>query len=672
MNAPSQSSISLPVVGRPVRRSRNAPRRAIVLAVVQLLIVAHIVQWMVTGRSISPVEPSESMETVKHGVINAGAIFFALALVATLVLGRWFCGWGCHLVMLQDGCAWIMRRCGIRPRAFRSRLLVYVPFVLGLYMFVWPAVYRWSVVPLSARLHGWIDLVPALDPLPKWTGFSVEVVTSDFWATFPGWLVAVPFLLICGFATVYFLGAKGFCTYGCPYGGLFAPLEQFAVGRIRVNDACEHCGHCTAVCSSNVRVHEEVREFGMVVDPGCMKCLDCVSVCPNDALSFGFGPPATRKGAPRDRGLDRTYDLTLGEEIGCAVVFLISFLAWRGVYDAIPMLMAVGIAGCLTFSVWKLWRMTRAESVSLHKFRLRFKGALTRAGLAFAAIVVAAGALTAHGGAVNALAAAADRAARRVTMQRADVFGPAPRAMPPEMTADADRAIGLYRRAAWLGDGGIGLLPQPENEIQVAWLHACKGDFAEAARRLRRYADRHGPTDPICRDVILLLDRDGRPEAAGSFARETIERHRAFVLTTDEEIRRLLEEGRVEEAIALCRASVARNADDPEARLYLLRRLSLLLVDHGDIDEGIRVFRETIEMDDRNVSAFVMLAEAYRKKGEPLGAIEPLERAIELAPDRADLMLRVAALLETAGRPIEADAYRARASAVGAATDPRR
>ena len=29
----------------------------------------------------------------------------------------------------------------------------------------------------------------------------------------------------------------------------------------------------------------------MVVDPGCMKCMDCVSVCPNDALYFGFGKP---------------------------------------------------------------------------------------------------------------------------------------------------------------------------------------------------------------------------------------------------------------------------------------------------------------------------------------------------------------------------------------------
>ena len=29
-----------------------------------------------------------------------------------------------------------------------------------------------------------------------------------------------------------------------------------------MTDACEHCGHCTVVCTSNVRVHEEVRDFG--------------------------------------------------------------------------------------------------------------------------------------------------------------------------------------------------------------------------------------------------------------------------------------------------------------------------------------------------------------------------------------------------------------------------
>ena len=81
--------------------------------------------------------------------------------------------------------------------------------------------------------------------------------------------------------------------------------------RIRVTDACAGCGHCTAVCTSNVRVHEEVRDYGMVVDSGCMKCLDCVSVCPNDALYYGAGRCRCRQAARR-RPEDEALPASLG------------------------------------------------------------------------------------------------------------------------------------------------------------------------------------------------------------------------------------------------------------------------------------------------------------------------------------------------------------------------
>ncbi|MCP3902044.1 MAG: hypothetical protein GY715_00285, partial [Planctomycetes bacterium] len=124
-------------------------------------------------------------------------------------------------------------------------------------------------------------------------------MTDDFWERFPAWPIALLTFAVCGFLIVYLLGNKGFCTYGCPYGGIFGVADQVAPGRILVTDACEGCGHCTATCTSNVRVHEEVRTWGMVVDPGCMKCMDCVDVCPKDALHFGFGTPAIARGRPR-------------------------------------------------------------------------------------------------------------------------------------------------------------------------------------------------------------------------------------------------------------------------------------------------------------------------------------------------------------------------------------
>ena len=56
---------------------------------------------------------------------------------------------------------------------------------------------------------------------------QTEFTTTEFWATFPGWIVGGLTFLICGFFAVYFLGAKGFCTYACPYGASSAPRSAW-------------------------------------------------------------------------------------------------------------------------------------------------------------------------------------------------------------------------------------------------------------------------------------------------------------------------------------------------------------------------------------------------------------------------------------------------------------
>jgi polyferredoxin len=231
--------------------------------------IAHFIQWRTTGTTVSPIEPSETMHTLQKGFINAGFIFFTLAILATLIFGRFVCGWGCHILALQDFCGWMLKKAGLTPKPFRSRLLIYVPLIAALYMFVWPTAYRFFARPSSEPLF------------PKFTN---HLVTSNFWETFPSVAVAIPFLFICGFLTVYFLGQKGFCTYACPYGGFFSLADKLSPWKIRVTDACNQCGHCTATCTSNVLVHAEVKHYKAVVDPGCMKCMDCISVCPNDAL----------------------------------------------------------------------------------------------------------------------------------------------------------------------------------------------------------------------------------------------------------------------------------------------------------------------------------------------------------------------------------------------------
>src|SRR5438093_4841853 len=142
---------SLPVIGSGplsvVRKSRTSKWRAGVLIGVHALIAAHITHFLIARRTLSPVEPSESMYTLEQGFLNCGFLFFAVALAGTLVFGRFFCGWACHIVALQDLCGWVMKKLGVRPRPFRSRLLAFTPFVLAFYMFAWPTLRRLVLGP---------------------------------------------------------------------------------------------------------------------------------------------------------------------------------------------------------------------------------------------------------------------------------------------------------------------------------------------------------------------------------------------------------------------------------------------------------------------------------------------------------------------------------------------
>ena len=53
--------------------------------------------------------------------VPAALLLALITIAVTLVFGRVFCGWGCHLVALQDLCGWMMKKLGIRPKPFRFR-----------------------------------------------------------------------------------------------------------------------------------------------------------------------------------------------------------------------------------------------------------------------------------------------------------------------------------------------------------------------------------------------------------------------------------------------------------------------------------------------------------------------------------------------------------------------
>jgi len=597
-----------------------------VLVALHVAIAAHVAHFLVAGRTLSPVEPSEAMYTLERGQVNAGFLFLLAALAATLVFGRFVCGWGCHIVAVQDLCAWLMKRLGVRPRPFRSRLLVWAPLLVALYMFAWPTVRRL--------------VAGAPESFP---GFSDQLMTTGFWDTFPGPLFAVLTIATCGFAAVYLLGSKGFCTYGCPYGGLFGVVDRLSVGRIVVSDACEQCGHCTATCTSNVLVHEEVRRYGQVVDPGCMKCLDCVTVCPKGALSFSFAAPSLLK-RPAAPSRARRYALSLGEELAAGAICLGATLAFRGLYDGPPLLMSVALGGITAFLALKFASFWRSGEVGLQNLRLKRAGRLAPAGWTFALVTTFWFAFAAHSAFHQWHRARGQAWLERTEASRDEVLSGVFASRP--LSGAHERAVRRASRHFSLADRW-GLAPVGEVKLGLAWTHLLSGEDGPAEQALREALALAPDRARLHDHLIDFLRSRGRSSAAIDAAEAKLARAGPTAADHFRLAGMLVEAGRLAEAVGHYERVVALEPAAFEPRYNLggvLRRL-------GRYGQAVEQLDAAARLRPSDAGTQVELGLAHMADGHAAAASACFERAIALDPDSAESRLHLPDLIRQLQRP---------------------
>ena len=676
------------VAGR-VRKSRTGRIRAMVLIGIHVAVFAHIVHWKLAGKTLAPMEPSEAMYTVADGFVNAGVVVLLLSILSTMILGRWFCGWACHVVALQDFCGWLMKRVGIRPRPLKSRALMWVPLGAGLYMFG---------MPLFVRM--WRDL-----GLPD---FVPEFTKVDFWETFPGpWVAGITFL-VCGFVMVYVLGAKGFCTYACPYGGLFGVADKIAPGRIRVTDACRGCGHCTVACTSNVVVHEEVATYGMVVDPGCMKCKDCISVCPENALYFGFGKPALlarAKSAPAaaiaKKARRKRFDFHLGEEIVMVLAFALTLFVFQGLprafapwaetlYGQTPLLLSLGLAALTAFLVVMTWRLLRRpEGIRFLGEPLRENGALNGRGRWFVIATVLWFAFIGWHGLVQAFMFQGEREyialqddnllswgigtpkptgerkqrleRTRVWFERADTFGLFPDPRVPSrlgvvLAAEGEirRSITEFKRAVEIDADATG------SHLDLARLYIARDELDGAERSLLTALEVL-PHNPKFRPSLLhaaMVEFEqvmqkrfvgGNPRKAENLVNRGLELAPDAIVLRRMRARLLIGTERIEDGIVVLRDVIEHMPNDVGSRYELG---SILVMTGRSLDEAKEQFDTLVELHDF-APAHVFLAEIHRRKGELKEAEAAIEKAVASDPNAP---MTVAVGLASAGQQDQAKA----------------
>lgn len=600
----------------PLRASKRGVWRAGVLILVHLIIAAHIAWWLVKGTAITPVEPSEAMQTLELGYLNAGFIFFIVAILATMIFGRFFCGWACHLVAYQDLCGWILRKLGIRPHPFRSRLLIFVPLFAAFYMFVWPQVLR----------------IYEGRPFPR---IVYHFTTEDFWATFPNWQITLLTFGVCGFLIVVLMGNKGFCTYGCPYGAFFGLGDRVAPGRIRVTDDCDGCGHCTATCTSNVRVHEEVRLFKMVTDPGCMKCMDCVSVCPKHALYYGFGSVKPERALRSNQPAPRKYDFSLPEEFALIGLFLLTLYIYRGLYAAIPFLLSLGLSSVTAVLLLHTARLFYHPHVRLQRLQLKRAGHLTRAGAAWSLFALAFVMFLSHSFVVQVRTHEAE-----ASLALADSLYSSGKGAEPEALAAAKNGKRGYE---WLIANG--LFPIAEWEYKLATIHIYLGEAEAAERRLRRALTMQPSLTGAHRLLAEALLLQGRREEAAKSLEAFVQAKPGQAEARSQLGLLLADLGRYQEAKQHAQEALARDPNNAGFR----RNLALVLAEAEDVAGALRVLKPLVEKD-RAGDVALLAADMAAEIGDAASEAEMLDHVRVATPLDPALLRRWADALKRAGR----------------------
>ena len=224
------------------------------------------------------------MYTLENGTLNAGVVFFAVALLGTLVFGRFSAA--------GAATSWLSRTSG-RPAAEGGDQAQALP--------VPAAGFRAGRggrvhVRLAAGARSWLA-GPALRP----SGFTNHLMTAQFWATFPGPVIAVLTFFVCGFAAVYFLGRRAFAPTAVP-----TVLSSARRAGCAGADRGLRCLRRLRSLYGELHLERAGPRGGQALwdggRPRVHEVMDCISVCPKNALSFGF---AGRRSSPPARAMLR-------------------------------------------------------------------------------------------------------------------------------------------------------------------------------------------------------------------------------------------------------------------------------------------------------------------------------------------------------------------------------
>ncbi len=240
-----------------------------------------------------------------RSIIMPLAIFTLIFTIATILFGRFFCGFMCPLGAMIDFFDRFlfsrMRSNKRRPQLFVQRLK-YVLLTMVLVLSIFGVVFPIFIDPLSLTTR---FLALLIHPLINIMGIDLLKLTSILSSSLGNYIyshyaIRIPFyygtILTVILASLVFIGSfwdkRFWCQYLCPTGAFLGILSRFSLFRRKtIASGCNSCQRCVKSCP----VHAiDEKDVSITRVSECIECGICVEL-KDSCSSFKLAKPSPRK-----------------------------------------------------------------------------------------------------------------------------------------------------------------------------------------------------------------------------------------------------------------------------------------------------------------------------------------------------------------------------------------
>ena len=225
-----------------------------------------------------------------------------LVIIATVILGRVFCGWVCPMGTLNNMVGALQKKHS--PRApLNWHWLKYCILIFLITLSLFSLQFTGILDPISLLIRSFsLSVYPLIVYATKATfdlfynlniPFLVNISESIYTLFKKIWLpFQQPFFLQSVFLGLLFfiilglnlLEKRFWCKYLCPLGALLGLFSRFAFLQRSVSEGCNSCGACDFACQGGASPDQKEKWH----NTECMACMNCDDLCPQNAVGFGF------------------------------------------------------------------------------------------------------------------------------------------------------------------------------------------------------------------------------------------------------------------------------------------------------------------------------------------------------------------------------------------------